>query len=629
MPSTKQSTTHVQTGGFNQEALSHASDPNDWWDLLNLQPDNGGLVQTPPLIAKQSLTALTGESDSPVRFITLASNQNSSLRYLVLTEANARYVDPTALSTQTLIPFVVQSAVPNNTTENGQVLLYNLNNTDFAAASDTIDIQIVSGTTAKYRRNGGSWSADFTIAGEVVLNGGTGLRAGFSILTGFTAGQQWTWTRVAAVYVGTYPTYGVQAAIYRKDIYFAGYDRQVMRVRDGFVSSVGYKRVYGKYVAVFYGHLVVAQYAEAIYNAISGQVDNYVATTTPWQLAWSDLNDPDNFFPTLNNEADSFIVPANAAIDNTQPGVTGLVPYYNQLYVFLSDEMYVMNYVGLPNVMQIECMGTGVGSYFQNGVVSTNRGIFFISRDNFCRFDGAGVKKIGYKASRKFFDEVCPASDPRNQKLYGLYDADKAEVMWTYWILQNTGVYQCRQVIYQIDFDRFYFRNLPSISTSITADIRAMGKYYQAFQRMIYGGNQQLYVDYKTGLETLANSVNDAVDAAGATSYTQPYAETVDSFYGDLFHVKESDTIMVDAAYESANGVEVSYSARALTAAARTFTALSRLWTSTIPEGVLSLPRVAARVIAFRFKFSGTKPVGGQLNAWQDFIYGKGRDVEK
>lgn len=629
MPSTKVQTTHVQTGGFNQEAQSHASDPNDWWDLLNLRPDNGALVQTPLVISKQALTALTGESNSPTRFISLASNQNDLLRYFVLTEANARYVDPTALGTQVLIPFVVQTAVPNNTTEQGQVLLYSLDATDFAAANDTIDITIVDGTHFKWRRNGGAYSADTVIAAEVTLDVGTGLKAGFTVLTGFTAAQMWTWTRKSAVYVGTYPTYGVQAAIYRKDIYLAGYDRNVLRIRDGFASSVGYKRVYGKYVAVFYNHLMIGQYAPAQYDAVLGQTDSYSSSTTPWVLAWSDLNNPDNFYATLNNEADQYVIPANAAFDNTQPGITGMCTYYSQLYTFLSDEMYVTNYVGLPNVMQTDCMGTGVGSYFQNGVVSTNRGIFFISRDNFCRFDGQGVRKIGYKASRKFFNEVCPASDPRNQKLYGIYDADKAEVVWTYWILQNTGVYQSRQVIYQIDYDRFYFRNLPSASTTSGADLRAIGKYYQAFQRLVYGGNQQLYVDYKSGLETLGNSIQDAVNAAGTSSYTQPYAETVDNFHGDLFHVKESDSIMVDASYESADGVEVSYTARALTSAARTFTVLTSLWTTTLSTGVLSLPRVAARVFAYRFKFSATKPVGGQLNTWQDFIYGKGQNTEK
>lgn len=626
MPSTKQSITHVQSGGFNQENYSHASDQNAYWDLLNLRPDNGAIVQTPLLIAKQALTNLTGDTNSPVRFITLASNQNNLLRYFVLTEANGRYIDPTALSTQTLVPFVVQTAVPNNTTVNGQALLYSLNNTDFAAATDTIDVEIVTATTARWRRNGGSWTT-FTIALENTI-GSNGLKVGFTTITGFTAADKWTWTRSAAVYVGTYPTYGVQAAIYRKDIYLAGYDRQVLRVRDGFVSGVGYKRVYGKYVAVFYNHLVVAQFAQAQYDAVLGQTDSYDASTTPWLVAWSDLNNPDNFFSTLNNEADSYIVPANAAFDNTQPGITGMATYYNQLYLFASDEMFVMNYVGLPNVMQVECMGTGVGSYYQNGVVSTNKGIFFISRDNVCRFDGARVNKIGYPVAAKFFAEVCPASDPRAQKLFGMYDADKAEVVWTYFILQNTGVYQERQLCYQIDFNRFYFRNLPSASTGV-ADVRAIGKYYQAFQRLVYGGNQQLYVDYKTGLETLANSAPDAVDAAAAITYTQPYAETMDSFHNDLFHVKEVDTLFLDATYESADGVQVSYTARLFSALARTFTALSTVWTTSTINGILSLPRVSGRVFAFRFKFTGTKPVGGRVNAWQEFVYGQGKDVEK
>ena len=628
MPSTKQSTTHVQTGGFSQEFQPYAMDENDWWDLLNLRPVNGALVQTPPLISKQALTALTGESSSPVRHVSLASNQNDLLRYLVLTEANARYIDPTSLSTQVLIPFVVQTAVPNTTTEQGQVLLYGLNTTDFAATNDTIDVEVTDATHAKYRRNGGSWSSDFVIANEVTLNGGTGLKAGFTVTTGFTTGHRWTWTRVSSVYQGLYPSYGVKDSVFRKDVYLAGYDRHILRVRDGFASSVGYKRIYGKYCVVFYNHLVVAHFAEAVYDVINGQADNFVSSTTPWQVNWSDLNNPDNFFATLNNEADAFVVPANAAFDNTQPGITGMATFYSQNYIFLSDEMYVMNYVGLPNVMQIDCMGTGVGSYFQNGVVSTNKGIFFISRDNVCHFDGAAVKKIGYKVASKFFAEVAPASDVFNQKLYGRYDGDKAEVVWTYFIQQNTGVYQCRQMIYQVDYGRFYFRNMPS-EDSESADVRAIGKLYQGFQRNIYGASQALYVDYKNGTEDLTQSVRDAVDSAGTKSYTQPYADTKDFLHDDAFHMKESDSLFIDAAYESADGVELSYSARLFSSLARTFTALTTLWTPSTAEGRLSLPRVAARVFAYRFKFKATKPVGGQLNLWQDFTYGKGRDVEK
>ena len=106
-----------------------------------MRPVLGRLEQTPWLQAFQALTKLTGETpDTSTHFIKLVKNVAGNLRYLILNETNARFMDPATPTTPTVVPCILQVAKPNNTSLTGECLLYGFILTDFPAAASQVDV---------------------------------------------------------------------------------------------------------------------------------------------------------------------------------------------------------------------------------------------------------------------------------------------------------------------------------------------------------------------------------------------------------------------------------------------------------------------------------------------------------
>lgn len=607
--------TRIPNGGVDRTAAPHASSPDGFYNLLNLRPEIGRLTQVAPVVSKVTLTTLASETDSTVRYIDLARTAAATLRYLVLNEQTARYINPSTLTSQTLIPAITQSKVPNNTTINGQCLLTGYNSTDFAAANDYIEVKITSATEFQWNRNGGSWSASITIATGPNAIGANGLKVYFQATTGFTINDLWRWTRSETLpysaSIGSTKNFSYSAAPYLTDVYLGGIGRNVMRVRDGFITSVGYKRVYGKHVGVYQNHLVVSHFIEGAYHAVDGVSDEFDATTTPFRVGWSDLNNPDNLFATDVNEADIYDIPYNTYPEDINYGITGMGLLGSTYWIYTTDGMSSMDYVGLPNVMQI-LPRHRVGSVYHNGLVITKYGHYFIGRDNFYFFDGVQPKEIGTGVFKQFTDDVIKL-DPTNdnsESVIGFYDLQKAEVSWIYW----TSAGQCKQVIYSERLNRWFFRQLPYETANKP---RAIGRVYNSSSKLLYGGVQKVNFDYDSN-EAVANILKDDL---ASTSYTQPFCETNDLYYIDLFATKYSSSFYPDASWSSGvSGLRLEVSSRNLLSETVVFETLTSNWTPNTPEGKFSLPRETNRVFRFRMTFVGTLPVGSVLSGWGDVI---------
>lgn len=626
---TKKYFTRIPNGGFNRAFASHKHEPDEFYDLVQMRPESGKLVQFPQVVQKQALSLLSGESaTTQVRYLGLVRSSTTQLRYLVVNETNARIVDPASLGTQTKLLTVLQTAVPNNTTSQGQCLLYGINPYDFTGSGDSISVKITATNKLQWRRNAGSWSADLTVDAVVNL-GANGLKVAFladTNYTGFNIGDTWVWTASNTVpYSGAVTStvnFPYDSTTYKTDVYLGGIGRNVMRVRDGFITSVGYNRMYGKYVEVYQNHLVVAHAAMGQYHAVSGVSDPYTDADTPFTLAWSHLNDPDQFFATADNEADTYVVPYNSYPDMTNFGVTGLAKMGTSLYIYLPDSIYKMDYVGLPNVMQTLPAWENVGSMFPSGLVNTKRGHYFIGRDNFYFFSGLQPQVIGEPVREKFFSEVVPMLDGYFEKTYGYYDSYRQEVVWTYWTKVGSS-YQCKQVVYMEKYNRWTFRNMPSKDSS-SNDLLCMCDMYNSPGQALYGGKDYLYVDYKSGEAGTAQN-----DLVGGT-FTQPLAETHDLYYDDIYVQKESDALYIDAGWTSGvSGLQASVSMRPYLSSSVSFTNANALWTQSVAEGRIGFPRdgvspTKGRVIRLRFTFSGTSPVGCVLNGWGDQIWSRG-----
>jgi len=619
---TKHNYTRVPNGGVDRTVEPHLASPDHFYDLLNLRPTVGALRQTAPIVSKVALAALASETSSTVRYIDLVRTNAAALRYLVLNEQTARYIVPTATGTQTLIPAVTQTKMPNNITNFGEVLLYGFNTTDFSTSGDYIEVEIQSATTFRWNRNGGAWTSGVTV-GRALSLGANGLKIDFLETTGYTASDLWRWTRTETLpyssSVSSTKNFSYSSSPYLTDVYLGGIGRNVMRVRDGFITSVGYSRVYGKHVAVFQNHLVVTHYAAAAYSA-GATSDPFAAATTPFMVGWSDLNNPDAFFSTSVNEADIYQLPYNTYSEAVNYGITGTGKWAQTLWLYTADGMSSMDYVGLPNVMQILPRYT-VGSVYPNGLVVTDNGHYFIGRGNIYFFNGGSPRPIADAIRDKFFSELLPLDpgDDNSESVIGYYDLFRREVSWIYWTSSGQG----KQLVYSEQFSRWTFRNLPYETDNKP---RAIGRVYNSTSKLLYGGVAKINFDYDSNEST----TNILLDDLASTGYTQPLAETNDIFYRDLFATKEADSFFLDAGWSSGvTGLELNHSLRNYVSNSVVFTALADKWTPNLPEGRLSFPRGAGRVFRFRFKFVGTKPVDCVLCGWGDQVYGEMKELKR
>lgn len=653
MPSTFQSYSRIVSRGFDRSKPRHLVGPESCWDLLNLRQVLGRLEQTPWLSTWQNLIAINGESSTATRFIKLVKNVAGNLKYLVLNETNARFVDPTTPSTQTLIPCVLQVAKPNDATLTGECLLYGVNVTDFSAANDQIDVKTVSASQFQWRRNGGAWSSSLNIGPSVSI-GINGLKVSFqgqgatTDYINFPTGSQWSWKRQDTIPTPTVDTttfnFTFSSDSYQRDTYLGGINRNVMRVRDDFITSVGYSRVFGMHVAVFYNHLFVSQYAPGVYDAVSGIVDSYNSLTTPFTLGWSHLDNPDQMYNTLINEADKKQLPQQLFSELSDIGITGLAPWRTLLYIFLPDAIWSCQYVGLPNVMYLNPLNSNVGSIFRSGVVRTPQGIYFIGRGDVYRITSLEPESMGIKVRRKFFGEICPSTDNNFQRTFGFYNPYTKEVVWTYCLTASApGIYQQRQMVYNEETDDWYFRNVPCASSGFS-DVKCGAPLYNTFGQNLYGYNQTLYADQASGVSSGALQDTFTVSGGVATgAYTQPYFDTPFLDYGqpttqvftlpkNPFFIKQSDTMYIDASWGTGTSLQVYRAIKDLVGDGTvSLTKLGQDWTPTLPEARLSLPRDAYRQIAYRFLLNnGTNPVyNGIFNYYEEFAQGPQYQVER
>jgi len=642
MPSTHQTAVRVVNRGFNQGVQRHLLDAQFCWDLLNLEQVNGRLQQTPWLGSLVNTALLTGEAaTSPVRMIRSVYSTSLGLKYLVLNETNARYVDITTPATQTLIPVVLQTAQPSNAGLTGQCLLYGINSTDFAATGDTIDVNIVTASTFRWRRNAGAWSASLPIQQSTTITV-SGLAVSFqgqgdvTDYTNFTPGDTWTWTRLNTIPSPTAnPTtanFTFSSDVYGQDVYIGGVSRNIMRLRNDFLTSVGYSRTYGMHVAVFFGHLFVSQFAQAG----SGISDPYNSQTTPFTLGWSHLNNPDQFYSTLINEADQKLLPQQQFSDLANLGITGLAPWRSLLFVFLADSIWNFQYVGLPNVFQATQLNSNIGSIFRSGVIRTPQAIYFIGRNDFYKIEDFEPTAIGRAVRGKFFTEVCPINDTNFQRTFGYYNPIAKEVVWTYWIKVG-ALYQVRQVIYNEQTEDWHFRNVPCAASGYsdpycaTPIVNTSTSSVSLGQLNVFGYTGALYQDQAPG--TTNNGLKDTF-SGGSHLYTSPYFETPYLNYGNYFNIKQSDSLYIDASWLSGQHMHVYRAVQPYIGdGVANMSLLGQTWTQSLTDQRLSLPRDAYRSIAYKFEFTASNSnqavYGAVFNLYQEFFIGPNQQVEK
>ena len=230
------------------------------------------------------------------------------------------------------------------------------------------------------------------------------------------------------------------------------------------------------------------------FNYTKGAVDYSTS------FAWCSADNLDVWGALATNTAGSLLIrEAETPIRCVAQLGTGLA-------VYTETQMFVVNYVGLPNIFgyQVALEGS-VGAVSPNSVVSVGRQNYGLSRDGFFVTDGSSVKMIGRESGmNQFFRDNVTANELA--QVYGFDNSKENEVVWavpinvssiTKEIYYNykTGQWGMRDQTISAYLDRGVFH------TALSAD--SIGNFYRE-------GNVPSLDDPSVFAITKAHDLNDA-----------------------------------------------------------------------------------------------------------------------
>ena len=144
----------------------------------------------------------------------------------------------------------------------------------------------------------------------------------------------------------------------------------------------------------------------------------------PTKFSWCSADDLDDWIGTATNTAGSLLIreATGEIMCVTQLG--------NNLAVYTQNQMFIVSYVGLPNIFGYKpALDSGVGAVSPGSVVSVGRMNYGLSRDGFFVTDGASTKMIGKDSGMdQFFKDN--ASFTELGQVVSFHNAKENEVVW-------------------------------------------------------------------------------------------------------------------------------------------------------------------------------------------------------
>ena len=144
----------------------------------------------------------------------------------------------------------------------------------------------------------------------------------------------------------------------------------------------------------------------------------------PTKFSWCSADDLDDWIGTATNTAGSLLIreATGEIMCVTQLG--------NNLAVYTQNQMFIVSYVGLPNIFGYKpALDSGVGAVSPGSVVSVGRMNYGLSRDGFFATDGASVKMIGRDSGMdQFFTENAAFTELG--QIVSFHNAKESEVVW-------------------------------------------------------------------------------------------------------------------------------------------------------------------------------------------------------
>ena len=167
----------------------------------------------------------------------------------------------------------------------------------------------------------------------------------------------------------------------------------------------------------------VAKYITAVRDfVVSGNISSY-----PNRVAWSDINDPDDWTSGSGSQSDTQDIPDGGDVQGITGGEFGIV--------FLEKSIVRMQYIGSPLFFQFDTISRNIGCYAPNSIVQYGNNSFFLSDDGFYVTNGQSVTPIGAEKVDRFFFDNANLSDLDGMS--SAVDPVNKLVIWSY--TNNSG----------------------------------------------------------------------------------------------------------------------------------------------------------------------------------------------
>jgi hypothetical protein len=107
----------------------------------------------------------------------------------------------------------------------------------------------------------------------------------------------------------------------------------------------------------------------------------------PMLVQWSDSGNFFDWTPSEDNLARNFRIPIGSKI------IAGMA-VSNQNLIWTDLDLWVMNFIGFPNVYGFNKIGAGAGACSMHSVQQLRGGVYWMGRSNFYRYAGSGVEVV-------------------------------------------------------------------------------------------------------------------------------------------------------------------------------------------------------------------------------------------
>lgn len=107
----------------------------------------------------------------------------------------------------------------------------------------------------------------------------------------------------------------------------------------------------------------------------------------PMLVQWCDSGNFFDWTPSDTNLARNFRIPIGSRI-------VGGLPVANQNLIWTDLDLWIMNFIGFPNVYGFNKIGAGAGAASSHSMQQLRGGVYWMGRSNFYRYAGSGVEVV-------------------------------------------------------------------------------------------------------------------------------------------------------------------------------------------------------------------------------------------